>query len=127
MNLALGLLSPDDLITDPWLCVGFRVVNLQEHFQSITHAAPTFFHLHATAERMPILIEPGSIIETTRLHDQCVAFPMSNGISIPFGIRVFRKLSPVHPDRAPQVVPFEELKDPVRSLDKLHVLPPDGI
>jgi ammonia channel protein AmtB len=65
------------------------------------------------------LIHPGSRVEVDRIHDERVAVPPADGISVPERPDILEGLPAVHPDLAPDAGPLEELHDLVREHDDL--------
>ena len=75
---------------------------------------------HFLAVRIARGAKPGLVIEARGFNDQrIVAFPMTDRVSVPRGIRILGKRSPVGPDRAPLVFALEKLQYPAGSLNKL--------
>src|ERR1700688_3208875 len=69
--------------------------------------------------RITKLIEPGSVVKTGRVNDECASVPFANRVSEPSRVRILGKFSPVRPDFAPCVIPLEELQHPARNLNDL--------
>ena len=78
--------------------------------------------MSATAMRMTEWIEPCPLVKPCGLHDQSVAFPLSNRVSVPRGLQILGKITAVNPDRPPVVIPLHELENSAANLDELHGL-----
>src|SRR5262245_5794490 len=63
-------------------------------------------------------VEPESVVEADRVHDQRVAFPPGDGVTIPGWIRIVRMRATVEEDLAVAVdVPFEQKEHMRRGLN----------
>src|SRR4029450_4286666 len=67
-------------------------------------------------------VDPGTIIETDRVHDQRVAFPPAGRVAVPRWSKIVevlaRRHSPsVHPKLPERSLPLEELNPPSLRLD----------
>src|SRR6185312_6988460 len=94
---------------NPRLRVGLGIRQDEVELYGVVVDAPVaFLETSVLADRMTVRIEPDTVVESIRLHDEGVAFPLSDRITIEsrFGIR--RKLARVRPYRAPRVEPGEK-------------------
>src|ERR1700730_12859614 len=65
--------------------------------------------------------QPGLFIEARRFnYKRVVVLPMTDSVTIPGWIDIFRQRSPVGPDRTPFVVTLEELQHAAGSVDELY-------
>src|SRR5215467_13974776 len=76
-----------------WIVKG----DLELHVPEI-HAPESLGYAHLLGMRMAHSIKPGPVIEPRALHDQNVAFPVSDRVSPPGGIWISRKLASVQVD-----------------------------
>src|SRR5882762_5044679 len=72
--------------------------------------------VHLVAVRIAEMIDPGSVVIPIGLNDECISLPPANRVSVPTRIRILRKLPPIRPDGAPQIVILHVLQHPVRGL-----------
>src|SRR6266403_154607 len=72
--------------------------------------------VHLVAVRIAEMIDPGSVVIALGLNDECVSLPLANRVSVPTRIRILRKLPPIRPDGAPQIMILHVLQHPGRSL-----------
>src|SRR5439155_13826011 len=82
--------------------------------------AISLFHPGLITYRVSKMIEPGSLVEAKRVHNQGVSVPPADGVPHPCRLRIFRKLAAICPDLAICVPPFKVLQNSIRCLDKLH-------
>src|SRR5579872_6680988 len=70
---------------------------------------------------VPIVVEPGNVIEPDGIYDKCVTFPFAHGVAIPGELwRVFRKLTSISPNFSPIMVLLEDLQHPVGKHEDLE-------
>src|SRR5215472_1521863 len=73
--------------------------------------------MHLLASRISSEIGPNLVVESNRVDDKRVAFPVAHRVSEPTRVRIFGERAPVCPNRAPDVQLLEEHKRPARNLD----------
>src|SRR5260370_866267 len=112
---------PDEryLVAYPWRRIRLRIGKSHVQLQGIkVHALVALHEVHLIAVRITKMIEPGSIVITNGLNDECVSLPPANRVPVPTRIRIFRKWPPIGPDGAPQIVILHMLQHPVRGLNE---------
>src|SRR5712671_3455061 len=109
-----------NLVADPGRGIGFWIGESHVQFQGVSvHALVAFHEVHLVAVRITEMIDPGSVVIAFGLNDECVSLPPANRVSVPTRIRILRKLPPIRPDGAPQIMILHVLQHPVRSLNEL--------
>src|SRR5467141_3065636 len=106
-----------DLVAHPGRGIRLRIGESHVQLQGLSVDALVALHeVHLVAVRIAEMIDPGSVIIPIGLNDECVSLPPANRVSVPTRIRILRKLPPIRPDGAPQIVILHVLQHPVRSL-----------
>src|SRR5690349_683812 len=75
--------------------------------------------VHFLAARIAVGIGPDLVVKPDCFDNECISVPPANRVPEPTGVGIFRKLSPVSPDGAPNVILLEEHQHPPRNLDDL--------
>ena len=83
-------------------------------------AAKALCNVKRLSVRMPLNVEPASVVETRGVHHQRVALPVPNRVAHPSGIGIFGKLAPVGENGAMNAVggALIEDHDQSRGLDE---------
>src|SRR5690349_17063519 len=78
---------------------------------------------------MSVKVEPASVIETSRVHDERVGLPVADRVSQPRGIGIFRQCASIGEDRSWNIVPVALVNNygHVRGLDDSLVNKPESI
>src|SRR5579863_1659992 len=85
-----------------------------------TRAPKTLGEMKLIAMGMAVGVEAGLVVHLGHVDHQGVAIPLSNGISEPGGVEIFRVLAAVGGDRAEDVPGFVQNHHAIRSLDNLN-------
>src|ERR1700688_5271242 len=72
--------------------------------------------------RMAIIVEPGLVVKTHRVHDERIPLPLANRVSHPGGIQILGMLSPIGVDIAHIMVILEEHQYSAGDIRNLHRL-----
>src|SRR5882762_2488850 len=106
-----------NLVAHPRRGIRLRIGESHVQLQGLSVDALVALHeVHLVAVRIAEMIDPGSVVIAFGLNDECVSFPPANRVSVPTRIRILRKLPPIRPDGAPQIVILHVLQHPVRGL-----------
>src|SRR5580704_18841040 len=88
----------------------------------MVQTAITLLDMQVAAVWITEPVEPGSLIQSNCIDNECISLPFAHGVSVPGGQRMFGKRSPIRPDRARYVIPFNELQHPSGHLDDFNGL-----
>src|SRR5260370_26178339 len=70
-------------------------------------------------------IEPALVVQSDRVDDKSISFPLADGIAHPGGFQLFGMTPAIGPNLAPDALVLEEHKNAVRGLHDLEWLGPD--
>src|SRR6267143_1702337 len=109
-----------NLVAHPRRGICLRIGESHVQLQGVSIDTLVALHeAHLVAVRITEMIDPGSVVIAIGLNDECVSLPPANRVSVPTRIWLLRKLPPIRPDGAPQIVILHVLQHPVRSLNEL--------
>src|SRR5262249_49397748 len=79
--------------------VGLRIVDRDRdvHVAEVL-ARVAFGHVQRIGDGMTVRVEPALVVETLRLHDECVALPLADRVALPRGLHVLRERTAVRKD-----------------------------
>jgi hypothetical protein len=107
---AFGLQAKVFGIAGPRFRESLRIVKRESKLQVVpVQTAPTFRYAQFVTKWHAPLVRPEPWIQTRRLYDECVAFPIADGVSVKPRSGIFRHLSAVGPDFTPYAKPFKNL------------------
>src|SRR5260221_6058933 len=103
---------------DPGLRVRLGIVDDDLHFQGVMIQSPVALRqARLVAARIPKRIVPELIVETNRLDHKSISVPFADRISQIAWIGIFRKWTPVRPNRTPDMSQLKEHEHPARNLN----------
>src|SRR5467141_896953 len=106
-----------NLVAHPRRGICLRIGESHVQLQGVSIDTLVALHeAHLVAVRITEMIDPGSVVIAIGLNDECVSLPPANRVSVPTRIWLLRKLPPIRPDGAPQIVILHVLQHPVRGL-----------
>src|ERR1700693_6650015 len=73
--------------------------------------------------RMAHEIEPGFVVKTDRVNNECISLPLANRVPHPRGSHILGMLTPICVDLAHKVIVLKEHDHPARDLNNLDRLP----
>src|SRR5678816_2572784 len=80
----------------------------------------SFYHSQGLGLRVPVIVEPSSIVEASGIHHEGIPVPSADGVSHPFRIRILRKFAAVRVNRTEKIlITVIENYDDSRSLHDL--------
>src|SRR5262249_36285319 len=92
----------DNRFADPWRRIGFGIGESHVELQVIhISALEALDQNHLVAVWATEMIEPGPVVITGGFDDECVAVPVTDGITVPGGIGILGQLAAIGPDGAP--------------------------
>src|SRR5262245_28607514 len=104
---------------DPWTHPNIRIFYCDVILQiSILHTLEALDDMQILCVHETMNL--GLVVETNAIHDQRVAFPSSDGVAHPRGIRDYRVRTSVERDHAKRIWVFEDLDDQLWSLNDLE-------
>ncbi len=113
----------------PGLGVELRIVQRGcQLYGVLVHSRVALLDVRVLALHVPLLVEPGSLVQSRRINDErVVPIPVAYGISvksrigIPFRVDVFGQFAPIHPHFPPHALVLHQNRHPV-----LHRLEPQS-
>src|SRR5467141_464956 len=108
----------EDSLGGPRLRIRLRVVNRVIDLQGVmVNAAETLYNVQGIGMRKTHRIEPGLVVETNRVHDECISLVSANGVPHVCGVEILGMSPAIHKDLPRDGLVFEDHDDTVAGVN----------